>query len=139
MTSTNLAERYRCDTLMDYNKPIDVAFVPFDIWKEGFKAPRPSYRTITAYDIVTDNDTEKLQRYHTPGHLLDEIGCWKGRKDTLVSNIYMSAPNIYFVDDSTPFGQPRRSNCISHRTYQWHKPWERYPSSCTYPAASTGI
>ena len=77
MTSTNLAERYRSDTLMDYDKPIDVAFVPFDIWKEGFKAPRPSYRTITAYDIVTDNDTEKLHRYHTPGHLLDEIGCSK--------------------------------------------------------------
>ena len=104
MTSANLAERLRCDPPLEYSMLIDQAFDPFDIWKEGYKAPRPFYETIAACDIITNNDSDSFMRYHAPPNTLDELGKWIGRRDTQISKIYMSAPNVYFADESQPLG-----------------------------------
>jgi hypothetical protein len=108
LSPENLAERYRSDELPDFNRPVDQAFTAFEIWKEGFRAPRPSYRTIEAYDIVTNMGEEVLIRYHTPDYMLDENKRWIGRKDTLIYNIHLNAPDIYYVDSSQPIGHSQK-------------------------------
>ena len=94
MTSGNLAHRYRLDSLPDYNRPIDQAFAAFEVWKEGFKAPRPSHRTIEAYDIITNSGKEELTRFNLQEHLVDGQQRWIGRRDTQTEYIYERSKHI---------------------------------------------